>query len=335
MCYASLVPTDSLRIGILGAARIAPRALVEPARDCPRVEVVSVAAREPERARAFAEKHALSRWDPSYEALVTSPDLDAVYVALPNGAHAPWSIRALAAGKHVLCEKPIASNGEEANEMVRAADEHGRVLMEAFHYRYHPLAHRVVEIARSGELGALRDSSVTFHVEIPDTDVRYDLALAGGALMDLGCYTVHWARTLAGEPSVVSARATTGPPGVDVAMEATLRFSSDVTGRISCSMAKGVERRMHLEVQCERGAIVVDNPIAPQYGYHLSIHTPAGERSETIAGGTTWGHQLEAFADAVLDGKRPLTSGADTIANMRAIDAIYRAAGLAPRPRLR
>src|SRR5262245_55899785 len=151
--------TDSLRIGILGAARIAPRALVEPARACPRVEVVSVAARDPERARAFADEHGLSRAEPSYEALVASPDLDAIYVALPNGAHAPWSIRALAAGKHVLCEKPIASNGDEADEMVRAADEHGRVLMEAFHYRYHPLAQRVVEVARSGELGALRHVS--------------------------------------------------------------------------------------------------------------------------------------------------------------------------------
>jgi predicted dehydrogenase len=326
--------TFPLRIGILGAARIAPRALVEPARDCPRVEVVSVAARDPERARAFAEEHGLSRWEPSYEALVTSPDVSAIYVALPNSAHAHWSILALAAGKHVLCEKPIASNGDEADDMVRAADAHGRVLMEAFHYRYHPLAHRVVELARCAELGALRDLSVTFQVEIADTDVRYDLALGGGSLMDLGCYTVHWARTLAGEPTVVSAHATTGPPGVDVAMEATLRFSSGVTGRIQCSMAKGVKRRMLLEVHCERGAILVDNPIAPQYGYRLRVVAPAGEREERVAGGTTFAHQLEAFADAVLDGKQPLTSGADAIANMRAIDAIYRAAGLDPRPRM-
>ena len=326
--------TDPLRIGILGAARIAPRALVDPARACSRVEVVSVAARDPERARAFAEEHGLPRSEPSYEALVTSPDLDAIYVALPNGAHAPWSIRALAAGKHVLCEKPIASNADEADEMVRAGDAHGRVLMEAFHYRYHPLAHRVVEVARSGELGALRHLSVTFQVEIADTDVRYDLALAGGALMDLGCYTVHWARTLAGEPTVVSAHATTGPPGVDVAMEASLRFPSEVTGRIYCSMAKRVELRARLEVQCERGAILVENPIAPQYGYRLRIVSPADDCIEKVAGGTTFGHQLEAFARAVLDGERPLTSGADSIANMRAIDAIYRAAGLSPRPRM-
>src|ERR1043165_503088 len=117
-----------LRIGILGAARIAPRALVEPSKTCSRVDVVAVAARDPARARAFAERHGLSRWEPSYDALVRSADVEAIYVALPNGAHAYWSIRALEAGKHVFCEKPLASNAVEADEMVRKADEHGRVL---------------------------------------------------------------------------------------------------------------------------------------------------------------------------------------------------------------
>ncbi len=320
-----------LRLGILGAARIAPRALVEPARDSSRAEVVSVAARDPERARAFALENGIPRAEPSYDALLNDPEVDAVYVALPNSAHALWSIRALAAGKHVLCEKPLASNATEAEEMVLAAAQHGRILMEAFHYRYHPMAHRIVDIVRSGQLGALRDVAATFTVEIPEADIRFDGALAGGALMDLGCYTVHWVRTLAGEPTVASARATVGPPGVDVTTSAELVFPGNVTGRIHCSMAKGAELHAFLEVRCERGTVVAQNPLAPQFGYRLRVKTDTGERLETVAGGTSYGHQLEAFVDAVLTGKAPLTAGEDAVANMRVIDAIYRAAGLTPR----
>jgi len=327
------IPVAPLRIGILGAARIAPRALIEPAMTCRRVNVVSVASRDPARTRAFAARYGLSRAEPNYEALVTSRDVDAVYVALPNSVHAQWSVRALEMGKHVLCEKPLASNSVEAEELVRFASERGRVLMEAFHYRYHPLAHRVVEIVQSGELGALREVSATLQVEIADTDVRYDLALSGGALMDLGCYPVHWARTLAGEePIVVSAHATTGPPGIDVTMEAQLTFPSGVTARLYCSMATGVEFRARLEAHGDAGAVIVENPLAPQHGYRLSVNAPTGDRTETVAAGTTYSHQLEAFADAVFDGIRPLTSGADSVSNMRAIDAIYGSAGLEARP---
>lgn len=320
-----------LRFGILGAARIAPRALIEPAKESARVEVISVAARDPDRVRVFADEHGIARVETSYDALVNSAEVDAVYVALPNAAHVDWSIRALRAGKHVLCEKPLASNAGEAVEMVRAAREHGRVLMEAFHYRYHPLAHRIVEIVRGGELGHLRDVAATFTVAIAPTDIRFDATLAGGALMDLGCYTVHWVRTLAGEPQVVSARATVAAPGIDVTTTAELVFPGQVTGRIHCSMAEGTELRARLEVRCERGTLVAQNPLAPQFGYRLIVDAETGERPETVAGGTSYGHQLEAFLDAVRDGLGPITSGQDSIANMQTIDAIYRAAGLEPR----
>src|SRR5262249_8329748 len=136
---------------------------------------------------------------------------------------------------------------------------------------------------------------------------------------------------LAGEPTIVSAEAVVGPPGIDVTMTALLEFPSDVTARIHCSMARGLEFRAALDVRGTRGRVVAENPIAPQYGYELVVTPPAGDHAETVADGTSYGFQLEAFADAVLEGKRPITSGADSIANMRAIDAIYRAAGLSPR----
>ncbi len=147
---------NQLRIGVLSAARIVPSALLSPAKQTPEVIVSGIAARNPQRAQAFARKHHIPRVFASYDELIADPDLDAVYIPLPNGLHAAWTIKALEAGKHVLCEKPFASNAEEAEQMAEAAERSGRVLMEAFHYRYHPLAARMKEIVTSGELGTIR-----------------------------------------------------------------------------------------------------------------------------------------------------------------------------------
>ena len=155
-----------LRIGVLGAARIAPMALMRPARAVPQAWVVAVAARNPARARAFAQRHGILRVHESYDALVQDPEIEAVYIPLPNSLHAEWSIRALRAGKHVLCEKPLASNAEEARQMSAVAAESGRVLAEAFHYRYHPLAMRMKEIVDGGELGKIRHLEAHFCVPL-------------------------------------------------------------------------------------------------------------------------------------------------------------------------
>ena len=320
-----------LRIGVLGAARIAPPAVLAPARRSERVEVVAVAARDVGRARRFAEEHGGLRVAPDYQALVESPDLDAIYVALPAALHARWTERALRAGKHVLCEKPFASNAGEAEQMVAAAVSADRVLMEAFHYRFHPLADRIRAIVTSGELGRIRAIEGVFTVAIKPGDIRHDLALGGGGLMDLGCYPVHWARLVAGsEPSVISAEAVTGEPGVDLVMSAELAFDGP-RARIHCSMAPGMERRATLRVRGDDGELFVENPLAPQNGHRMEITGPGGTRVEQVPGATSYDYQLEAFAAAVLDGGPRLTGGADAIANMRVIDAIYRAAGMSPR----
>lgn len=176
-----------LRIGMLGAARIAPMALVRPARRVPGVEVAAVAARHPERARRFAARHGIPRVHDSYDALVEDPALDAVYVPLPNGLHATWTLRALAAGKHVLCEKPFTSNAAEAETLARAAAASDRVVMEAFHWRYHPLAERMVARARDG-LGPIRRVETAMCIPLPiPGDIRYRLDLAGGATGRITC----------------------------------------------------------------------------------------------------------------------------------------------------
>ncbi|HEY7358779.1 MAG TPA: Gfo/Idh/MocA family oxidoreductase, partial [Ktedonobacterales bacterium] len=200
---------DQVRIGVLGAARIAPSAIVKPARKLPQVTLSAIAARNPQRASAFASKHHIPRVLASYDELIADPDLDAVYIPLPNGLHYAWTLKALAAGKHVLCEKPFAANAAEAEQMVAAAEGSGRVLMEAFHYRYHPLGQRMKEVVTSGQLGKIQHIETWMCFPLPlFNDIRYRYDLAGGALMDAGCYAVNMLRWLAGtEPEVTSAEA--------------------------------------------------------------------------------------------------------------------------------
>src|SRR5690348_5372824 len=223
----------SLRIGVLGAARIAPAALIKPASTNPDVSVAAVAARSFERAQTFATKHGVPRAFAGYDELLADPDIDAVYNPLPNGLHGRWTRAALAAGKHVLCEKPFTANAAEAREIADLAATSDRVVMEAFHYRYHPLALRVEEIVASGELGKLQRVETALCFPLPlFSDIRYNYDLAGGATMDAGCYAVHMARTFGGgeTPKVVSASAKLRDARIDRAMTAELRFPSGHTG---------------------------------------------------------------------------------------------------------
>ena len=329
-----------LRIGILGAARIAPMALVRPARQVPEAVAAAVAARDPAKARAFAAKHGIPRVHAGYDALLADPELDAIYNPLPNSHHCEWTIKALRAGKHVLCEKPIAANADEAERMAAAARESGRVLVEAFHWRYHPLAARMREILASGELGRVLhlEAWLCFPMLSP-RDIRWRLELAGGALMDAGCYPVSMVRHLAKatdagcEPEVVSARAWLRSPQVDRRTEAELRFADGRSARIGCSMLSRTLLWTSIRVRGEAGEMRVANPIAPQYWHRLRVRTPRGSRAERVPGDATYTHQLRAFVDAVRHGTPLPTGPSDAIANMRVIDAIYRAAGLAPRGR--
>jgi predicted dehydrogenase len=318
-----------LRVGILGAARIAPMALVAPARLVGEAAVVAIAARDPERARRFAARHGIPRVLDSYDALVDDPGLDAVYVPLPNALHCRWTVRALAAGKHVLCEKPIAATAAEAEEMRDAAARAGRVLVEAFHYRYHPLFARLRAILASGELGDVRhlEAHLCFPLPFPG-DIRYRADLAGGALMDAGCYTVHLLRHLAGaEPEVVDARAEWTRGGVDRCMEARLRFADGRTARLTCSLFSAWLVRASARVEASSGRLAVLNPFMPQMFHRLRVVTPAGTRTERVAGAPTYDCQLRAFVAAVRDGAAVPTGPDDAVANMRVIEAIYSRSG--------
>jgi predicted dehydrogenase len=328
-----VVSTAPLRFGILGAARIAPQAIVKPAREVAGVELRAVAARDGERARAFAAKHRIPVVHESYEALLADPELDAVYNPLPNGLHGVWTTRALRAGKHVLCEKPFTANADEARAVAAVARETGRFVMEAFHWRYHPLATRMLEILASGELGELRHVEAHLCAPLVNTkDIRYRPDLAGGAGMDMGCYVLHFCRTFGrAEPRVTAAKPTLLAPGVDRAMQIELAFPNGATGRAICSMLSWRLLDASGRVEGTRGRMRILNPWAPHFFHRLRVETPAGARSERIAGRATYTCQLEAFVRAVREGAAVPTNTDDAIANMTLIDAAYRAAGLEPR----
>jgi predicted dehydrogenase len=323
-----------LRIGVLGAAKIVPAALLKPAKVHGEVEVAAIAARDPERAAAFAAKHGIATVHASYEALLGDTSLDAVYIPLPNSLHGRWTVAALDAGLHVLCEKPFTANAAEAQLVADAADASGLVVMEAFHWRYHPLAARMVDIARGGELGELRkiEAAMCFP-NFKRKDIRWQADLAGGALMDAGCYAIHWARTLAGtEPEVVWAASLTRSPDIDRRTEVDLAFPAGVNGHILASMWSSSILRLMVRVEGTKGTLRVLNPIAPQFGSRVTVEV-AGEkrRVKVAADGSTYDYQLRAFVAAVRDGSPTLTPPAESVANMRVIDAAYRAAGLEPR----
>jgi predicted dehydrogenase len=319
-----------VQIGVLGAARIAPPALINPARENSDVVVAAVAARDVSRAQAFAAKHGIARVHDGYEALLADPDIDAIYNPLPNGLHGKWTRAALAAGKHVLCEKPFTANAAEAREIAELAAQSDRVVMEAFHYRYHPLALRIEEIIASGELGKLKRVEASLCFPLPKfSDIRYNYALAGGATMDAGCYPVHMVRTFGGStPEVVSAQAKLRGPQIDRAMTAELQFADGHTGRIRCSMWSPRLLDFSAHVVGEHGELRALNPLMPQIYHRLSVRSAAGKRVEHFPRRATYAYQLDAFAAAVLRGEPVKTTPEDAVENMTVIDAIYRAAGL-------
>jgi predicted dehydrogenase len=319
-----------VRIGILGASRFAPMILIKPARGNAEVVVAAVADRDVSQARAFAAKHGVGRVHESYEALIADPDLDAVYIVLPNGLHGRWTRAALAAGKHVLCEKPFTANAAEAREIAELAATSDRVVMEGFHYRYHPSASRIEEIIASGELGNLERVEGAWCFWMPKSSHnRYNYSLAGGSLMDLGCYAVSMVRTLGGStPEVVSAQAKLRGPEVDRAMTAELRFAGGHTGRVHCSMWSTDLPHFTAKVVGDRGELRL-NPLIPFQRF--SVRSANGKRVENFTVRSTYAYQLDAFAAAVLRGEPVKTGPQDAVENMSVIDAIYRAAGLSVR----
>jgi predicted dehydrogenase len=299
------------------------------------VTVAAVAARDKSRAEAFALRHGIPAAYGSYEELLADPDIDAVYNPLPNSQHGPWTLRAIAAGKHVLCEKPFASNADEAARVARAAAAAGLVVMEAMHYRYHPLVTRLREVV--GGLGPVRHLQAWTSFAIADPrDIRYDFGLGGGALMDGGCYALDCLRLLGGDqPRVTGALADPvfpDPRGAAADRSAAVRlaFPGGATGWFESSFTRDGEFRADLHVICQDGRVWLDDFIFAHRGRLRA--TGALQADEQGGGDSTYVHQLRAFAAAITDGAPVPTSAEHAVVTMRLIDDAYRAAGMLPRP---
>lgn len=330
-------PKDApLRIGILGASRISPTSIVEPAK-LTGARLVAVAARDRNRAQDFANRHGVERVLGSYEDLVNDPEIEGVYNPLANSLHAHWNLAAIAAGKHVLSEKPFAANTAEAREVRDAGKRAGVHVVDGFHYLYHPVTKRLYELVASKELGELQRVETTVTIPPPPPeDPRWSLPLAGGALMDLGCYSLHAIRAMAplagGNPTLIDARGAerTGLPGVDEWVDAELVYPSGITATARCNM-NGPRIEMTYRAIGSRGQATVANFILPHTDDSLEVRTTDGERIEHLGTRSSYTYQLEAFAALIRHGIPMPTDSDDAVQTAELIDQCYAAIGLEPR----
>jgi predicted dehydrogenase len=313
-----------LRLGLLSTARINDSVLAAAAAS-DRVEVVAVASRDAGRAQAYARAHGLARAHGSYDALLEDPEVDAIYVPLPNGLHHEWTLRVLRAGKHVLCEKPYSRRPAEVEEAFSLAERSGLVLMEAFMYRHHPQSAIVAELVSGGVLGRLRAirATFTFRLERAD-DARLRPELDGGSLLDVGCYCVSGSRLLAGEPVRVQGTQITGETGVDLAFHGLLVFADDVVAQIDSSFT--LPRFQRFEAHGEEGSLLVEAPWRPDWGGALLLRRADETTRIEVPSADMFRLELENLADAVADRARPLLGGADALGQARALDALFRSA---------
>jgi predicted dehydrogenase len=323
---------------VLGASRIAEQAIVGPAAELGH-RLVAVAARDRSRAESFAEKYGVERVLDGYQEVVDHADVDVVYNPLANSLHAPWNLAAITAGKPVLSEKPFARDESEARRVAEAADAAGVTILEGFHYFFHPVTRRAFELAGDGTIGAVTHVEVRMAMPTPgDDDPRWSLELAGGALMDLGCYGLHVMRSLGalamagieGPPSIVDATAEQRTPGVDARCDVEIAFPGGAAGLAAHSMVAD-EFSFTLRIVGETGELLVHDFVKPYTDDRLSVTTAAGTTVERLGTRASYTYQLEAFAAHVQHGT-PLPFGtADAVANMAFVDDAYRAAGMEPR----
>jgi D-xylose 1-dehydrogenase (NADP+, D-xylono-1,5-lactone-forming) len=312
-----------MRLGIVSTADI-NRKVIPGAHASEKIELVAVASRERRRAEEYAKTWEIPRAYGSYEALLEDPDVDAVYISLPNTMHREWSIRSLEAGKHVICEKPFSRRAADVEEAFDAAERTGRLLTEAFMYRHNPQTARVVELLQEGAIGELRLVRSSFSYSLYDADnIRLRTDVEGGSLMDVGCYCVSGSRLLAGEPESVFGSAYIGPTGTDWVFTAALRFPGDVLALFDCGTC--LAERDELEAIGSEGSLFLDDP---WHCYEPVIELRREGRVERIELDPVDSYRLELenLADAIA-GTAPLLLGSeDALGQARTIEGLFTSA---------
>jgi len=321
---------STLRLGLLSTANI-NNEILRAAEESDLVDVAAVGSRDGARAQAYAAEHGVARAHASYDDLLDDDGVDAVYISLPNGMHHEWTMHALRAGKHVLCEKPYSRRAADVEEAFDAAEAAGLVLTEAFMYRHHPQTAKVRELVADGAVGRLNAVKSTFSFPLEDpTNVRALVDLDGGALMDVGCYCVSGIRLVAGEPEHVRGEQVVGATGVDMAFHGILRCAGDVVGQFEASFRS--PKRQRLEIVGTEGVLVVEAPWRIDWGGDVTLSRRAGGEEasavETVPVDSASSYRLELddLADAVAGRKPQLLGRDDALGQARTIEALYRSA---------
>ena len=319
------MPTQPLRWGLLSTADI-NKALIPPLRISKRNKLVAVASRSQEKADAYAREKKIPRAYGSYADLLADPDIDVIYNPLPNHLHAEWTIKAVEAGKHVLCEKPLALSLDEVDAMAAAAERHSRVVAEALMYRTHPQTLKVKQLVDSGKLGKVKVVRGSFtYDETPSDSYRRNPEMGGGGLWDVGSYPLSYMRMiLAMEPLEVFGWQVMGPTGVDEMFAAQLRFPGDVYTQFDCSVK--IPYHVFMEIVGDGGTLIIPEPFNP--GTKEKLYLACNGKTEVISvkGPDTYFGEVEDLADAILLGKPPRVSLADSRANVAAILALFQSA---------
>ncbi len=318
---------QTLTWGILGTANIARRALVPAFKEAKNNTLSAVASRSLTKAQEFARLNGIPKAYGTYEALLADPEIDAVYIPLPNDQHKPWTIRALQAGKHVLCEKPIGLNAQEAQEMTAVADDCGKLLMEAFMYRYHPRYEKLIRLVQDGGLGSLRAIQVDFTYNQSKTnDIRLAPELGGGALMDVGCYCIDITRQFSGrEPLAVQAHMVNGTTGIDLQTFALMDMGDSIFAQFNAAF--NTFPRRHFHIAGTQGRLDIYEP----YYTHGKFVKAVLETSDSKK--TFWSlpkneyrFMVDHFYDVVVKGAAQRFPLSHSIADMRVIDALFESA---------
>jgi D-xylose 1-dehydrogenase (NADP+, D-xylono-1,5-lactone-forming) len=314
-----------LNWGMICTANI-NQAVMPPLKRSQRNRLLGVASRDLGRAEAYAKEWSIPRAYGSYEALLADPEIDVVYISLPNSLHAEWTIRAAQAGKHVMCEKPLAITLEQVDAVTAAARQNNVVVAEAFMYRHHPQTLKVKELVAGGALGQpwLVRGSFSFRLSHSE-DVRLSPDLLGGSLWDVGCYPVSYARTMLGEePTEVYGWQVRGPSRVDLFFAGTLTWASGAVAQIDCGFRPS--DRAYIEIVGEGGSLTVPNPFKPFDPEQLILKRGDVEESIPVPAFDLYAGEIEDMADAILEGKPPRISLADSRANVAALLALYESA---------
>jgi D-xylose 1-dehydrogenase (NADP+, D-xylono-1,5-lactone-forming) len=314
----------AVRWGILSTARINDLVLAG-ARKSDRVQMIAVGSRDRARAEAYAHEHGLERAHGSYQELVDDPEIEAVYISLPNAFHAEWSIRALRAGKHVLCEKPLTRHAHEAEEAFDVAEQEGRLLMEGFMWRHNPQVRRLEGLIADGAVGHVRLIRAVHSFTADDPrDIRLLTELDGGSLMDVGCYCVHAARHLAGEPERVYGEAVRNADGVDVRFAATMLFPGGVVAQLSSGL--DVPEIHELEVVAEAGSLFLSDPWHGWVAPRIEVRREEGSEEIRLEPTDPYLLELENLSDAILGETEPLLGQADAVGQAKALEALFASA---------